>query len=678
MATIIKHKVSAVAGNPTTLALGEMAYSYLADNGSNGGDRLYIGTGTETAGNAANHEVIGGKYFTSKLSSTPGVLTASSAILVDALKKIDNIKVGNLDLINNTLSSTNTNGDVIVAPNGTGNVIISGNKYPKTAGSAGQVLLTDGLGQTSWSTPAASSFNLAANTGTLDVFNGGETLTFTGSGAIDTVVGNNVITFSAKDATSTVKGVATFNASGFVVTAGDVSLKANVLQSIVTGSGTMTPTANAVTFTGTNSSVTHVGTTITFAPNIATSAALGIASFNTSSFAVAAGDVTIKAAGVSNSQLVNSAVTIGTTSVSLGATVTTFAGLTNVTVGNINIVGNTISTTNANGNLILAPNGTGVVDAGVAKFTSSAVASGPNDIPNKAYVDAVASGVKRTHDPVVAATTGALATLSGGVVTYNNGTAGVGATLTFAVALNTLDTVALALNDRILVKNEATLANNGIYIRTSATVWTRATDFDGPLESQGGDTVFVSGGLANIKTGWIVDAATTTYGTSPINFVQNFGAGTYIGGNGLTLTGTTFDINVNPTGGIRIVADALELNPTVSGNGLTLTNGVLDVGTGTGITVNADGIQISATYAGQASITTVGALTSGSLGTGFTTVGVAQGGTGAVTLTARGALYGNGTGAVVATAGSIIDGSFLREDATGNPYWSNIIDGGTY
>ena len=67
MASIIRIKRSSVSGNPGTLGAGELAYSNLTDNGSNGGDRLYIGMGTESNGNAANHVVIGGKFFTDKI-----------------------------------------------------------------------------------------------------------------------------------------------------------------------------------------------------------------------------------------------------------------------------------------------------------------------------------------------------------------------------------------------------------------------------------------------------------------------------------------------------------------------------------------------------------------------------------------------------------------------------------
>lgn len=126
MASTIRIKRSLVSGNPNTLAAGELAYSALPDNGSNGGDRLYIGMGTETLGNAANHVVIGGKFFTDQLDHTKGVLTADSAIVVDANSKIDNLKVDNLDFNGNTISSTDTNGNIILDPAGSGYVEILG------------------------------------------------------------------------------------------------------------------------------------------------------------------------------------------------------------------------------------------------------------------------------------------------------------------------------------------------------------------------------------------------------------------------------------------------------------------------------------------------------------------------------------------------------------------------
>jgi len=125
MASIIRIKRSEVAGNPTVLAAGELAYSGLVDNGSNGGDRLYIGMGTETNGNAVNRVVIGGKYFTDMLDHTRGTLVANSAIIVDANKKINELLVDNITIDGNSITSTDINGNITITPNGTGKSIIS-------------------------------------------------------------------------------------------------------------------------------------------------------------------------------------------------------------------------------------------------------------------------------------------------------------------------------------------------------------------------------------------------------------------------------------------------------------------------------------------------------------------------------------------------------------------------
>jgi len=128
MASVIKTKRSASTGAPTALAQGEMAYSFLSGTQSNGGDRLYVGTGTETGGEAANIDVIGGKYFANMLDHVTGTLTASSALLVDANSKIDILNVDNITLNGNTISTTNTNGDLTLSPNGSGDVIIDTSK----------------------------------------------------------------------------------------------------------------------------------------------------------------------------------------------------------------------------------------------------------------------------------------------------------------------------------------------------------------------------------------------------------------------------------------------------------------------------------------------------------------------------------------------------------------------
>jgi len=201
MATIIQIKRSGTSGSPSQLAQGELAYSYLADNGSNGGDRLYIGTGVETAGVAANIEVIGGVYFTEKLDHALGTLTASSAILVDSNKAIDEIFIGNnsttggqLKLNEGTNNGTNYIG--LKAPN----AVTTSTTFtlPDGDGTSGQFLKTDGSGNLSFST-VTQTLSIAADSGSNDSVSTGETITFSGDTGITTSVTDNTITIDLDD-----------------------------------------------------------------------------------------------------------------------------------------------------------------------------------------------------------------------------------------------------------------------------------------------------------------------------------------------------------------------------------------------------------------------------------------------------------------------------------------------
>jgi hypothetical protein len=135
MATIIKIKRSSGTGQPN-LGQGELGYSWGSTTYTDAQNatvasygKMYLGTGTETGGIAANIEVIGGKYFTDMLDHGHGTLTANSALVVDSAKKINEFYVDNLGFDGNTVSSTNVDGDINLDPNGAGEVVIPDDTY---------------------------------------------------------------------------------------------------------------------------------------------------------------------------------------------------------------------------------------------------------------------------------------------------------------------------------------------------------------------------------------------------------------------------------------------------------------------------------------------------------------------------------------------------------------------
>jgi len=194
----------------------------------------------------------------------------------------------------------------------------------------------------------------------------------------------------------------------------------------------------------------------------------------------------------------------------------------------------------------------GAITATSAALTTGTITTAPvsnTDIVNKQYADAIASGI-HFHEAVELATTAALP-----ANTYNNGTSGVGATLTAnANGALSVDSTLTVVNNRVLVKNEAAGANNGVYVVTQVGsagtpyILTRATDFDtagsGVDQIDEGDFFLVTGGTANANTAWVQQTPPPiVVGTTALVFQQFAAPITYTAGTGLNESPTyTFNI----------------------------------------------------------------------------------------------------------------------------------------
>lgn len=563
MSTIIQIKRTTTANLPSTLEQGEFSYIYDTgstdtDAGGNGG-RLFIGDPTSNSNTPLK---IGGKYYTDLMDHAHGTLTASTAVLVDSNKKINEWFVDNLKLDGNAITSTDTNGDITVTPNGTGKSIIS-NIYTDASTSL-QEFIED-----------ISGGSVTAGEG-IDV-------TYDDSAGTTTIAG--------EDATTSNKGIASFDSGDFGVTSGAVTLDDAVVKTVTSDSGAMTPSSHGFSILGGEGmDVTHSGTTITVAGEDATTSNKGVASFATADFAVSSGAVTIKAGGVSNAQLVNDGITIGSDDTSLGGTITDLNGLTSVDVDNLTLDGNTVSSTNSNGDINLTPNGTGTVIVpsgyeGRAGFSTQSLV-------NKAYVDSVANGLDVKASVRVATT----ANLAG---TYNNSAGTITASSNGAISI---DGVSLTTNDRVLVKDQSTATQNGFYKVTtvgsggSAFVLTRTPDADEASEVTGGAFTFVEEGTANADNGYVATHnGTPTLGTTNITFEQFSGAGQIAAGAGLTKTGNTIDVQVDDSS-IEISGDTLQVKALGITNAMlagSIANAKL---TNSSVTINSQAIALGGSH----------------------------------------------------------------------------------
>lgn len=328
--------------------------------------------------------------------------------------------------------------------------------------------------------------------------------------------------------------------------------------------------------------------------------------------------------------------------------------------------------------------------------TISTAPANPTDIVNKDYADSIATGIN-FHAACNYATTADL-----GTVLYNNGAAGVGATLTKLTPFATLsvDGGSPTVGQRILVKNQTSGQYNGVYTVTSvgsgAAGWvlTRATDYDssgtGTNEIDQGDYVLVLSGTANGNTSWVQQTALPiTVGTTALVFLQFAAPITYSAGTGLNLSpSTTFNItNTGVTAASYGLAGSV---PTIAVNA----QGQITSASNTAIAISAAAVsglaasattdttvasnitsgtlptgRLSGSYTG---VTGVGALAAGSLATGFTAVTAPLGGTGQTTYTIGDILYASTTSALSKLAAVAVGNVLISNGVGSAPSWGQV------
>ena len=235
MANLTRIKIlttGATTSAPSNIKTGELAYSYVTGTQSNNGDRLYVGTGAENgSGWASNVDIIGGKYFTGLLDHVHGTTTAGSALIVDSNSKLDILNVDNLTLNGNSLTSTDTNGNINLTPNGSGKTVLN-NPYinGSTAGHSLSEFILDTVGGA-----------ITAGTGiTVVNSDGGDT---------STVSITNTAVSPGSYGSAAVIPTFTVNAQGQLTAAGTVNLP-DLAFAGDSGTGAIDFNSETITFTG--------------------------------------------------------------------------------------------------------------------------------------------------------------------------------------------------------------------------------------------------------------------------------------------------------------------------------------------------------------------------------------------------------------------------------------------
>jgi hypothetical protein len=432
----------------------------------------------------------------------------------------------------------------------TGNILSAGNLSLTGNATAGN-LITTGLANVGSLTVTGTSNLGAISNVTITGGSSGQVIQTNGSGGLSFTT---ISTSGVSNGTSSVS-IPTVNGNINLVSAGNTTM-------VVTGtganiSGTLSVSGNANV--GNLDTAQVLASANITAPQIISNVATGTAPFVVTSTTQVA-NLSVATAG--------SATTAGTVTTNAQPNITSTGTLASLSVsGNAN-VGN-IGANNAvftgggsfGANLNMAANW--INNVGYPVLTT--------DAASKAYVDTIASTGIAYHQPVNVATTTTLATATGGTITYNNGTDGVGANLVTTGAFLLIDGANVqTVGTRILVKDEANAAFNGIYTYANTTTIVRSTDADeyGPdstTQLSINDYFFTLGGVVNEGTSFIVSApaGNITFGTSNITFAVFSTSQVYDAGTGINITGTTISTTASQT---NVTAVGTLTTLSVSGN----------------------------------------------------------------------------------------------------------------